>query len=114
MATITSINPFPYDVRTAFEAYSNSTTYYNREQFSLEQLHHMHQILEDPSAYISQNKGAVNLKTRTQFSFILLDHKLYRKSDARHLQPRYVVPKAEVLILLQKSTLSFYMQAGIR
>ncbi|KFY03974.1 hypothetical protein V490_00036 [Pseudogymnoascus sp. VKM F-3557] len=111
MTTIASINPFPYDVRTAFEAYSNSTTYYNREQFSPEKLHYMHKILEDPSAYISQNKEAVNLKHRTQLNFILLDHKLYRQSDVRHLQPRYVVPKAEVFDIIAQEHLKL-LHAG--
>jgi hypothetical protein len=34
MATIASINPFPNDVRTAFEAYISNPTYYNRGQLN--------------------------------------------------------------------------------
>jgi hypothetical protein len=45
MATIASINPFPNDVRTAFEAYISNPTYYNREQLPYTKWHQMHTIL---------------------------------------------------------------------
>lgn len=96
MATIASINPFPHDVRTAFEAYINSTTYHNRELFSDEKQSCMRTILEDIAAYIPLNKEAVNLKHCTILNFTLVHNELHRKSDARHPTSRYVVQKAEV------------------
>jgi regulator of sigma D len=72
MATITSINPFPHDVHTAFKAYMSSTTYYNCKQFTHEKWHYMHTILNNPTTYILYNKESLNLKTRTLSSFCLL------------------------------------------
>jgi len=78
MATITSINPFPFDVRSAFEAYISSLTYYNREQFSHERWSQIYTILEDPAAFIPHNKESTNLKYYTLSSFKLLNNKLYK------------------------------------
>ena len=111
MATIASINPFPHDVRTAFEAYISSTTYYNREQLADEKWHCMCLILDDPAAYVPYNKDSANLKTRTQSSFQLIDNKLYKQSDIRHLNPRYVVRKAEVFDIIAQEHLKL-LHAG--
>lgn len=85
MATIVSIYLFPHNVRIAFEAYMSSTTYYNHEQFTSEKWDNMHAILKDPSTYIPYDKESSNLKMRTLSSFKLLNNKLYRQSDTRHL-----------------------------
>jgi hypothetical protein len=103
MATIASINPFPHDVRTAFEAYMSSTTYYNREQFTHEKWHRMHTILDNPTAYIPYNKESSNLKTRTLSSFMLINNKLHKQGDIQHLHPRIMVLKEEVFdIIIQE------------
>jgi hypothetical protein len=78
MATITLINPFPYDVRTAFEAYTSSPTYYNREQFSHEKWSQIRTILEDLTAFTLHNKESINLKHHTLSSFKLVNNKLYK------------------------------------
>ena len=87
MATIASINPFPHDVRTAFEAYISSTTYYNWEQFTYKKWLSMHAILNNPTTYIPYNKESSNLKTRTLSSFMLINNKLYKQSDIQHPNP---------------------------
>ena len=48
MTAIGYVNPFPSDVRRAFEAYMSSNTYYNREQISYEKWQHMRIILNNP------------------------------------------------------------------
>jgi hypothetical protein len=87
MATIASINPFPNDVRTAFEAYISSSTYYNREQLPHAKWSLIRTILENPTAYIPYNRETTNLKNRVQSTFELINNKLYKQSDIRHLQP---------------------------
>ena len=72
MATITSINPFPNDVRTAFEAYISSTTYYNREQLSYDKWERICTILQNPTAFKATHKEAKNLKHRAQADFELI------------------------------------------
>ena len=63
----------------------------------------MRTILDNPAAFIPHNKESANLKTRMQSSFKLIDNKLYKQSDIRHLNPRYVVLKAEVFdIIIQE------------
>lgn len=111
MATIASINPFPHDLRTAFEAYTSSTTYSNREQFTNDKWHQMRCILDNPAAFIPHNKESSNLKTRTQSSCELISNKLYKQSDTRHLNPRYVVLKAEVFDIIAQEHLKL-LHAG--
>ncbi|KFY32496.1 hypothetical protein V493_00139, partial [Pseudogymnoascus sp. VKM F-4281 (FW-2241)] len=96
MATITSINPFPNDVRAAFEAYMSSTTYYNREQLSYDKWERICVILQNPTAFKATYKEAKALKHRAQSDFELIDNKLYRKGNVQYLHARYVVRKAEV------------------
>jgi hypothetical protein len=109
MATIALINPFPHDVRTAFEAYISNTTYYNREQPT--KWRSMLIILNNPEAYIPHNKEGVNLKHRTLLHFRLVHNKLYRQSDKKHPNPRYVVPKAEVFDVIAQEHLKL-LHAG--
>jgi hypothetical protein len=76
MATITSINPFPNSVDTAFEEYMSSNTYYNREQLPYEKWHRMHVFLDDPTLKL-EDRDSVNLKHRAQANFKLIHNKLY-------------------------------------
>lgn len=62
MATIASINPFPNDVRTAFEAYISNTTYYNREQLSPTKWDCIRTILHNLTAFKLTDKESMNLK----------------------------------------------------
>jgi hypothetical protein len=84
MATIASINPFPNDVRTAFEAYISNTTYYNCEQLSHTKSDQICTILCNPTAFKPIDRESENLKHRALFDFELIDNKLYRQSDIRH------------------------------
>ena len=102
MATIGSINPFPSDVRRAFEAYISSDTYYNREQISHEKHHRMRIILNNPLLK-PEDRDGFNLKHRTQLNYELINDKLYRQKDSKHQIPRYVVPQLEVFdIIIQE------------
>jgi hypothetical protein len=105
MATITSINPFPNDVRTAFEAYISSTTYYNREQLSYDKWEHICAILQNPTAFKATYTEAKNLKHCAQSDFELINNKLYRKSNVRYSNARYVVQKAEVFDIIAEEHL---------
>jgi hypothetical protein len=111
MAAIASINLFPHDVRTAFEAYISNTTYYNREQLSPTKWRSMLIILNNPAAYIPYNRETANLKHCTQSSYKLLHNKLYRQSDTKHPNLRYVVPKAEVFDVVAQEHLKL-LHAG--
>jgi hypothetical protein len=111
MATIALINPFPNDVRTAFETYISSSTYYNREQLSHAKWSQMRTILQNITTYTPSNQESSNLKHRTQSQFELINENLYKKSDIRHLQPRYVVQKVEVFDVIAQEHLKL-LHAG--
>jgi hypothetical protein len=51
MATpiIASINPFPNDVRIAFQAYIQDPKYINRERIPYEKWHRIHRHLDNPT-----------------------------------------------------------------
>jgi predicted metal-dependent phosphoesterase TrpH len=95
MATVASINLFPNYVRTASEAYSSSITYHNREQLSYDKWDQMCTILRNPKAFKPIDKESKNLKHRAQFDFELINNKLYRQSNARYANSRYVVPTSK-------------------
>jgi hypothetical protein len=105
MATIALINPFPNDVRTAFEAYISSTTYYNREQLPYEKWDQMRTILYDLTAFKLTDKESMNLKHRAQFDFELINNKLYRQKDIWHPNARYAVLKSEVFDIIAQEHL---------
>lgn len=86
----------PNDVRTAFKAYISSATYYNREQLSYDKWGRIYIILQNPAAFRVTDKEAKALKHRAQSDFELIGNKLYRKSNIRYSNARYVVRKAEV------------------
>lgn len=71
----------------------------------------MRTILHSPAAFIPYDRESVNLKSRTQSSFELINNKLYKQSDIRHLRPRYVVPKLEVFDIIAQEHLKL-LHAG--
>lgn len=95
MAAIASINPFPNDVRLAFQAYIDGPGYNNRERLPYEKWRQMHIYLDNPTL---KPEGATesSLKHRALTEFELQNNKLYRQSNARHPNPRLVVPESEV------------------
>jgi hypothetical protein len=111
MATITSINPFPSTVRTAFEAYLSNPTYSNREQLSNQKWNDIHTILHNPTAFIITDQESINLKHRAQSDFELLNEKLYKKRDASYENPRYVVLKVEIFDIIAEEHLKL-LHAG--
>jgi hypothetical protein len=110
MATIASINPFPNDVRTAFQEYISSDTYNNREQLPYEKWHRMHVFLDNP-ALKPDDRADINLKHRALAEFELVYNKLYRRPDKRHLDSRYVVPRSEVFDIIAQEHLKL-LHAG--
>ena len=63
MAAITSINPFPNDVRTAFNTFIHSTSYSNRERIPYERWRQMHFFIDDPTLK-AESPIEANLKHR--------------------------------------------------
>ena len=99
MATIGSINPFPSDVRRAFEAFISSDTYHNHEQLSYERWQRIHIILSNPSLKPEDREG-FNLKHRMQLHYKLINDKLYRQRDSKHQSPRYIVLQSEAFDII--------------
>ena len=99
MATITAINPFPNDVRAAFDSYIKSPQYCNRERVPYAKWCQMRIFLTD-STFKLQNPIESSLRHRTLTSFHLIDEKLYRNPNTAHKEPRYVVLESEALDLI--------------
>ena len=88
--TIAHINPFPLDVRTAFQTYIHSFSYVNRERLDYLKYQQLLLYLQNPQLKpVTQAES--RLKHRAQTEFMLLYDKLYRKPDARFQSPRSVV-----------------------
>ena len=92
--TIAYINPFPQDVRTAFQTYIHSFSYVNRERLDYLKYQQLLLYLQNPQLKpVTQAES--RLKHRAQTEFMLLHDKLYRKPDARFQSPRSVVLENE-------------------
>ena len=100
MATNAAINPFPNDVRAAFDSYITSPQYSrrNRERIPYERWCQMCKFLTNPTLK-SQNSTKSNLKHRALTDFYLIHEKLYRNYDIAHKELRYVVLEIEALPL---------------
>ncbi|KFY79961.1 hypothetical protein V499_01110 [Pseudogymnoascus sp. VKM F-103] len=85
--------------------------YYNREQLSHTKSDQICTILRNPTAFKPIDRESKNLKHRALFDFKLIDNKLYRQSDIRHPNSRYVVPKAEVFDVIAQEHLKL-LHAG--
>jgi hypothetical protein len=88
--TIAQINPFPQDVRTAFQAYIHSFTYSNSERIDYSKYRQLLLYLQNPSMKPT-NPIESRLKHRAQTEFMLLHNKLYYKPTARFQNPRCVI-----------------------
>ena len=99
MATIAAINPFPNDVRAAFNSYIKSPQYCNREWIPYVKWCQMRTFLTD-STLKPQNPTESSLRHRTLTSFYLIDEKLYRNPNTAYKEPRYVVLESEALDLI--------------
>ncbi|KFZ20383.1 hypothetical protein V502_03199 [Pseudogymnoascus sp. VKM F-4520 (FW-2644)] len=92
-AIIASINPFPSDVRTAYEAYIQSPQYSNRERIEYSKYRQLYFFLENPTSKPATPIEST-LKHRALTKFKLVNNKLYRQADAKYLA-RYVVLENE-------------------
>jgi hypothetical protein len=101
MATIAAINPFPNDVRAAFDSYIKSPQYSkrNRERIPYAKWCQMRIFLTNPTLK-PQNPTESNLRHRALTDFHLIDEKLYQNYDTAHKEPRYVVLESEALDLI--------------
>ncbi|RFU30752.1 hypothetical protein B7463_g5574, partial [Scytalidium lignicola] len=95
MATVESINPFPNDVRNAFQEYITSDTYINRDRIQPQHWQRIHVFVDNPTLK-PDNQTDANIKYQAIHHFELIDRKLYRQPDAHHPDPRYVVPENEI------------------
>jgi hypothetical protein len=93
-AIVASINPFPSDIRAAFQSYIQAPKYVNRERIPYEKWHRMHIHLDNPHLK-PDNPTDSRLKHRARTEFQLINNKLYRKPDSKFLNPRYTVPESE-------------------
>jgi transposase InsO family protein len=94
MATTASINPFPNDVRSAFQDYIHQPEYSNRARIPYANWRQMHIFLDTPDQK-PENSTESNLKHRALTEFELINNRLYRQSDKKYPDPRYVVPESE-------------------
>ena len=88
------INPFPNDVRNAFQAYIESPTYTDRERIEYTKWRELHVLLDNPDRK-PRNRAESRLKHRAFLEFELINNRLHRRPDPNHLEPRYVVPENE-------------------
>ena len=92
-ATIESINPFPNDVRTAYQAYIQSPQYSNRERIEYSKWRQLHFFIDDPTLKPTTPTES-RLKHRALTEFELVNNKLYKRANSKHLA-RYIVPESE-------------------
>jgi hypothetical protein len=96
---ITSINPFPNDVCTAFQAYIQDPHHVNWERIPYSKWQQMHLFINDPTLK-PENPVELNLKHRALTEFHLINRRLHRDPDTIHKKPRYVVPESEAFNLI--------------
>ena len=93
-AIVASINPFPSDIRAAFQSYIQAPKYVNRERIPYEKWHQMHIHLDNPHLK-PDNPIDSRLKHCVHTEFQLINNKLYRKPDSKFLNPQYAVLESE-------------------
>jgi hypothetical protein len=108
--TIASINPFPNDVRIAFQAYIQDPKYINRERIPYEKWHRIHVHLDNPTLK-PENPVDSRLKHRAHTEFQLINNKLYRRPDSKFPNLRYTVPESEAFDIIANEHLQL-LHAG--
>jgi hypothetical protein len=81
---IALINPFPNDVRNAFQAYIKPPGYVNRERIEYSKWRQLHFYLDDFTLKLA-TQAELRLKHCAQMEFELIHNKLYRKPDFKFL-----------------------------
>jgi hypothetical protein len=98
-ATISSINPFPNDVRDPIQHYIQDSQYIKRDRIEYSKWNQLHVFLDEPTLKpITPSES--RLKHRALIEFELTHNKLYRRPDTRHLAPNYVAPESEALDII--------------
>lgn len=92
-------NPFPNDVRRAFDEFIHSDSYSNRERIEYSKWVRLH-IHLDQSDLIPESKVDSRLRHRAYAEFELINKKLYRQPDKRFKNSRYVVPESEAFDII--------------
>lgn len=85
-AVIASINPFPNDVRIAFQEFIQEPNYVNRERIEYSKWQRLHVFLAEPDLK-PKNATDSRLRYRAYAEFELINNKLYRQSDQRFKKP---------------------------
>ena len=98
-AVIASVNPFPNDIRNAFQSFIQSPNYINRERIAYAKWRQLHLFLDDPDLK-PQSQTESRLRHRAYTEFELIHKKLYRKADSKFPNPRYVVPESETFDII--------------
>jgi hypothetical protein len=89
------IAPFPAEVKKASNDLIYDPSHQCWERLPILLWERYHVFLSDP--YLKpDNATDSNHKNRALHSYELIDNCLYRKPDAKHLEPRFVVPASEV------------------
>ena len=91
----TAINPFPNDVRKAFQDLISAPGYQNKERIPYDKWHRIHVFLDNPQTR-PDNPTDSRLKSRALKDFELISNKLYKSTTSQHPgDPRLVVPESE-------------------
>ena len=93
--------------------YIHQPQYSNRALIPYANWRQIHIFLDTPDQK-PENPTESNLKHRAFIEFELINNRLYRQSDKRYPDPRYVAPESEAMILLLMNIYNSFMQAGIR
>jgi hypothetical protein len=99
-ATVASINPFPNEVRIAFQAYIQGPNYINSERIPYEKWNRMHLHLDTPDLK-PENPTDSRLKHRAHMEFQLVNNKLFRGLILSSQTLDMLCQRARLLILLQ-------------
>lgn len=109
-AIVASINPFPNDIRIAFQCYIQAPGYINRERIEYSKWVRLHHFLDNPNLK-PESQTESRLKHRAYAEFELIHDKLFRRADSRFRNPRYVVPESEVFDIIANEHLQL-LHAG--
>jgi hypothetical protein len=110
-AIIASINPFPSDVRTAYEAYIQSLQYSNHERIEYSKWRQLHFFLENPTSKLA-TPTELSLKRRALTKFELINNKLYRQGNAKCLAC-YVVLESKAFNYIINEHLTYIISKQI-
>ena len=92
-ADIEPVEPFPIEIRTAFNKMIDDILYTNRERIERYQINRIAMFLLNP-AQKSHSSADANLRQRALHSYQLINGEVFRKLDLQYTQPRMVLDKS--------------------